>query len=120
MRVLVVEPHAEVRALLGHVVERLGHEAVFPSGRRGEVLPDGDVDVLLLEPADPAARLTAERVCRRRRGLPVICASIYPDLEPPGGLRPFAYLVKPFGLCELERVLRAAVESVAAPAKLAS
>ena len=56
MRILVVEPHAEVRALLAHVVERLGHEAVFPSGRHGEVLPDGDVDVILLEPADPAAR----------------------------------------------------------------
>ena len=120
MRILVVEPHAEVRALLGHVVERLGHEAVFPSGRRGEVLPDGDVDVLLLEPADPAARTTAERLRRRRRELPIVCASIYPDFEQLGSLRPFAYLVKPFGLCELERVLCAAVDSVARPARLAS
>jgi CheY-like chemotaxis protein len=120
VRILVVEPHAEVRALLGHVVERLGHEAVFPSGRRGEVLPDGDVDVLLVEPADPAARTAADRLCRRHGELPVVCASIYPDFEPLGGLRPFAYLIKPFGLDELERVLRAAVESTAPPAKLAS
>ena len=120
MRILVVEPHAEVRALLGHVVERLGHEAVFPSGRRGEVLPDGDVDVLLVEPADPAARTAAERLCRRHRELPVVCASIYPDFEPLGGLRPFAYLIKPFALAELERALRAAVQSVAPSAKLAS
>ena len=119
MRILVVEPHAEVRALLGHVVERLGHEAVFPSGRRGEVLPDGEVDVLLLEPADASACLTAQRLCRRRSDLPVICASIYPDLELES-LRPFAYLMKPFGLEELERVILAAVASVAAPAKLAS
>ena len=120
MRILVVEPHAEVRALLGHVVERLGHEAVFPSGPRGEVLPDGDVDVLLLEPADPAARTTAERLRRRRRELPIVCASIYPDFEQLGSLRPVAYLVKPFSLCELERALCAAVDSVARPAKLAS
>jgi DNA-binding response OmpR family regulator len=119
MRIMVVEPHAEVRALLGHVVERLGHEAVFPSGRRGEVLPDGDVDVLLLEPADPWARATAERLRHERSELPIVCASIYPDLAQLGGLRPCAYLVKPFGLSELERALRAAVDSVAVSAKLA-
>jgi DNA-binding response OmpR family regulator len=120
MRILVVEPHAEVRALLGHVVERLGHEAVFlPSGRDGEVLPDGDIDVLLLEPAAPSARTAAEHLCRRR-ALPVVCASIYPDVEPPAGVRPLAYLIKPFGLVELERALRAAVQSVAQPARLAS
>jgi DNA-binding response OmpR family regulator len=120
MRILVIEPHAEVRALLGHVVERLGHEAVFPSGRHGEVLPDGDVDVLLLEPADSSARTMATRLRRRRQELPIVCASIYPDFEPLDGLRPFAYLVKPFALGELERALCAAVESIRAPAKLAS
>ena len=120
IRILVLEPHAEVRALLAHVVERLGHEAVFPSGHRGEVLPDGDVDVLLLEPADPAARTMAERLRRRQRELPIVCASIYPDFEPLESLRPFAYLIKPFGLNELERALCAAVDSVDRPAKLAS
>jgi CheY-like chemotaxis protein len=120
MRILVVEPHAEVRALLGHVVERLGHEAVFPSGRRGEVLPDGHVDVLLLEPADPAALSTAERLRRRCRELPIVCTSIYPDLDRASSLSPLAYLIKPFGLAELERALCAAVEAVAAPPKLAS
>jgi CheY-like chemotaxis protein len=120
MRILVVEPHAEVRALLGHVVERLGHEAVFPSGRRGEVLPDGHIDVLLLEPADPAALSTAERLRRRCRELPIVCTSIYPDLDRASSLSPLAYLIKPFGLAELERALRTAVEAVAAPAKLAS
>ena len=120
MRILVVEPHAEVRALLGHVVERLGHEAVFPSGRHGEVLPDGDVDVLLLEPADPAARGMAEQLRCRQRELPIVCASIYPDFEQLGSLRPFAYLIKPFGLNELERALCAAVDSLDRPAKLAS
>jgi CheY-like chemotaxis protein len=120
MRILVVEPHAEIRALLGHVVARLGHEAVFPSGRRGEVLPDEDVDVLLLEPADPAALSAAEGLRRRCRDLPIVCTSIYPDLERASSLRPLAYLIKPFGLADLERALSKAVARVAAPSKLAS
>jgi len=38
------------------------------------------------------------------------------ELAQASGLRPLVYLVKPFGLVELERALTAAVESVAAPA----
>jgi len=114
VRILVVEPHAEVRALLGHVVERLGHEPVYPTGRRGEVLPEGDVEVLLIEPADPGAVLAAETLRHEHEELPIVCASIYPDSEEAARLRPLAYLVKPFGLAELERALSAAVDSVAA------
>ena len=116
MRILVCEPHAEVRALLGHVVERLGHEAVYPTGRRGEMLPDGDVDVLILEPADSAALTAALSLRRKHEELPIVCASIYPDFEAAERLRPLAYLVKPFALSELERALCAAVDGVGAPA----
>jgi CheY-like chemotaxis protein len=117
VRILVCEPHAEVRELLGHVVERLGHEAVYPARGLGRALPDGDVDVILLEPADPAALSAAERVRGCRGELPVVCASIHPDLGQAARLRPFAYLLKPFGLADLERALAAAVESVAAGAR---
>jgi len=116
VRILVIERHAEVRALLGHVVERLGHEPVYPAGRRGDVLPEGDVDVLLLEPADPGALSAAEALRLRREELPIVCTSIYPDSERARQLRPHAYLVKPFGLAELERALAMAVESIAAAA----
>jgi CheY-like chemotaxis protein len=112
VKVLVCEPHAEVRALLGHVVERLGHEAVYPTGPRGEVLPDGDVDVLLLEPADPEALLAAERLRSRHEKLPIVCASIYPESEQVAALEPLAYLLKPFGLADLERALCTAAESL--------
>jgi DNA-binding response OmpR family regulator len=113
VKVLVCEPHSEVRALLGHVVERLGHEAVYPTGRRGEVVV-GDVDVLLLEPADRDARVAAESLRARREGLPIVCVSIDPEPERVAYLQPLAYLVKPFGLADLERALCAAAESVAA------
>jgi CheY-like chemotaxis protein len=116
VRILVCEPHAEVRALLGHVVERLGHEPVYATGRRGDVLPEGDVDVLILEPADPAALTAAESLRLEHEELPIVCASIYPDSDAAERLRPLAYLVKPFGLSDLERALCAAVDSVGAPA----
>ncbi len=114
VRILVLEPHAEVRALLGHVVERLGHQPVYPTGRRGEVLPEGGVDVLLLEPADPAALSAAESLRDSREELPIVCASIHPDWEQVEHLRPLAYLVKPFGLADLECALSAAIDSIAA------
>ena len=116
VKILVVEPHAEVRALIGHVVERLGYEPVYPTGRRGEVLPECDVDVLLVEPADPGALSAAKTLRDDHEELPIVCASIYPRFEQADRLGPVAYLVKPFGLAELEQALSTAVESVAAPA----
>ena len=115
MRILVCEPQAEVRELLRHVVERLGHEPVFPATLGGS----DDVDVVLVEPADPGAFSVVEALLRRRQGVPVVCASIHPDSGCAADLRPLAYLVKPFGLSELERALTAAVSSVTIPDRAA-
>jgi hypothetical protein len=98
----------------------MGHEPVFPTGRRNDALPDGAVDVVLLEPADPAALGATETLRRRQGTLPVVCASIHPGSERTGSLGPVAYLLKPFALSELERALCLAVESAPAPATLAS
>jgi DNA-binding response OmpR family regulator len=120
VKVLICEPHAEVRALLSHVVERLGHEAVVPNGKPGRAAARVDVDALLLEPADPDALATAEGLRARSDELPIVCASIYPESERFEYLRPLAYLLKPFGLADLERALCAAAERadgrVSAPA----
>jgi CheY-like chemotaxis protein len=116
VRVLVFDPHAEVRALLGHVVARLGHEPVYPTGCRGDRAQEGDVDVLILEPGDPAALAAAESLRLHDEQLPIVCASIYPASEAAERLRPLAYLVKPFGLAELERALCVAADSLGAPA----
>ena len=109
VRILICEPQSEVRALLAYV-ERLGHEPVFPADPKGNDLPSADI--ILLEPADPDARATAEALLWGSGGIPVVCTSIYPDFGQAGS-RPLAYLVKPFGLAELERALTAAVERVA-------
>ena len=112
-RILVCDPHPEVRALLGHVVSRLGHEPVYPGGP-GEALPE-DVDVIVLEPADPRALGAAQVLRLRHEHLPIVCASIYPETANARRLAPVAYLVKPFPLGELERALRAAVERLSLP-----
>jgi CheY-like chemotaxis protein len=113
-RILVCDPHPEVRALLGHVVSRLGHEPVYLADRPGEALP-GDVDVILLEPADPRALGAAQVLRLRYEHLPIVCASIYPETANSRRLGPVAYLVKPFPLGELERALTTAVERLSLP-----
>jgi hypothetical protein len=98
----------------------MGHEPVFATGRHNGGLPDGAVDVVLLEPADPAALGTAETLRARYGALPIVCASIHPASGRTDGLGPLAYLLKPFALSELERALSLAVESAGAEAALAS
>jgi DNA-binding response OmpR family regulator len=111
-RILVCEPHEEVRALLAHVVARLGHEAVFPQEDGGAGFRDEPVDVLVIEPADPRALATAQILRLEREEIPIVCASIYPPTAHSRRLEPVAYLVKPFALGELEAALTAAVERV--------
>jgi hypothetical protein len=113
---MICEPHGEVRALLGHVVTRLGFEPVYADARSGGAFVDADVDVLVIEPADPSALSTARALRLRRRELPIICASIYPDSPGAERLGPLAYLMKPFALVDLERALLAAVENAVAQA----
>jgi CheY-like chemotaxis protein len=107
-RILILEPHDEVRALLAHVAGRLGHEPVLP-GADGGGGPDVRVDLVLMEPCDPRALALARTLRARDAELPIVCASIYPAAPQARSLRPVAHLVKPFGLGELERTLAAAL-----------
>jgi CheY-like chemotaxis protein len=113
-RVLVIEPHSEVRELLLRIVRRLGHEAVVDDGSAS---PDWiGIDVVLVEPAAEGALDVAANV-GRASGATVVCVSIYPPSEQALALRPIAYLQKPFSLVELERALVTASEPArAAPA----
>jgi DNA-binding response OmpR family regulator len=111
-RVLICEPHAEVRSLLAHVVARLGHEPVFPPEDGAAGIPDASVDVLVIEPADPRALASAQIVRLEREAIPIVCASIHPPSTHTRRLEPLAYLVKPFALGELEAALASAVARI--------
>ncbi len=108
-KVLVVEPHPEVRELLVRIVRRLGHEVMVDDGR-----PAGDwpgVDAVLLEPALEGS-VEAVATIVRDDGAALVCVSIYPPSDDALALGPVAYLQKPFSLVELERALVAALEPV--------
>ncbi|MGD0713944.1 MAG: hypothetical protein ABSB24_07125 [Gaiellaceae bacterium] len=98
-RILIVEPHEDVRKLLELSMLRLGYEPVMPvdSGF-------GDVDAVVLEPS-----WSYGRTLLRQLGddvPPVVCLSVYPreaGLAPPESV---AYLVKPVSLAKLGDALR--------------
>jgi DNA-binding response OmpR family regulator len=114
-RILIVDPSPEISELIAHVVQRLGHEPVRI--RRPEREADVSVDLALVEPAFPETLAVARRLRDAHPGLPIVCLSIQAkseaDVTP---LAPVAYLMKPFGLRELENVVRMTVGDSVAPA----
>jgi hypothetical protein len=103
-RVLICEPHPEVRELLCRIVVRLGHVPVLEDAQLGPV------DAILLEPAHPPSVERAAAFKAVDEETPVVCASI--DLPNAGTRRlgPTAYLVKPFALPDVELALSRALE----------
>jgi CheY-like chemotaxis protein len=113
-RVLICEPHEDIRALLELVVRRLGHEPVPYMGGSVEHL---HLDAAVIEPGEESAFKVAQRL--RLRDVPVLFTSIYPAEQEALELNPSAYLVKPFPLHALERALEAALAHVRPPAAAA-
>jgi CheY-like chemotaxis protein len=101
-RILIVEPHPDIRTLFAHVVRRAGHEPVL-------AVEDGGLDVgaAVIEPGDDEGLLCARRL--RALGLPLVFASIFPADRATLQLEPVAYFVKPFALAELEQALELAL-----------
>jgi DNA-binding response OmpR family regulator len=112
-KILIVEPHYDIRALLEIVVRRLGHQPVL-SAAPGNGLET--VDAAIIDPGEgdglPLARLL------RRKGVPVVFTSIFPAGPDTLDLTPTAYLVKPFALFSLEQALTAAIAPARASAEI--
>ncbi len=110
-RILISEPHDDVRRLLERMVTRLGHEPVAARAPTPQQLTSADAFVL--EPAAPIGAVLAQAAHLIDPSLPLICASI---TAPPSelaelGISFTATLVKPFTSEQLgaaiERALRA-------------
>jgi CheY-like chemotaxis protein len=114
-KVLIGEPHPEVRELLVRVVEGMGLEPITDDAAGGD-----EVDLLVIEPGSEAAIRLAQRLRAERPELPVVCVSIYPPSLETELLSPAAYLVKPFSVAELQDVLRKVVASGTAAVGAAS
>jgi DNA-binding response OmpR family regulator len=109
-RILIVEPHVDIRSLLELVVRRLGHEPVVHTG--GTEPPD--IDVAVIEPGEGNGLPLARSL--KTAGVPLIFTSIFPPDRELLELQPSAYLVKPFPLYALEAALAVAL----APAEFAA
>lgn len=108
VRIYILEPEAEVRELLVRVADRLGHEGLELEAAGIPEVTEGDV--LVVEPSDPPSLATALAVHKRVPDARIICVSVYSGIPEAEALAPFAYVVKPFRLEELERALREATE----------
>jgi DNA-binding response OmpR family regulator len=106
-RILICEPHPDIRSLLSFVVRRLGHEPVISDGSRTQLF---GVDAVVLEPGHEEALGLATWVREHAPSTAIVCASIYPPWGDTEALHPDAYLVKPFPLFRLENALASALE----------
>jgi CheY-like chemotaxis protein len=103
-RILIAEPEPDLRSFVLQAVLELGHEPLLldtPTGTR--------VDVLLLAMCADAVA-TASALRRDDPALPIVCMGTAPADDQVRGLRPVAYLVKPFRLADLARALTRALE----------
>jgi DNA-binding NtrC family response regulator len=109
-RILISEPHDDVRRLLERMVTRLGHEPIAARAPTPQQLTSADV--FLLEPAAPIGAVLAQAAHLIDPTLALICASV--TAPPPElaelGISFTTTLVKPFTLAQLgaaiERALR--------------
>ena len=104
-RILISEPHHDLRILLEAVVRRAGHEPVG----HGELTVDDAPELMILEPASADGLAAAAGLRRRLEDLPIICASVLPPTAESRKLAPRAHLVKPFPLRELEAAIASAL-----------
>ena len=105
-RILICEPHADIRTMLSFVVRRLGHEPIVSDGSHDQLF---GVDAIVVEPGCDASLATAEWAREHTPEIAIVCTSIYPASHRSQTLRPDAYLLKPFPLYELENALATAL-----------
>jgi hypothetical protein len=110
-RILISEPHEDVRRLLGRMLEHLGHEPVVHIVLRPEQLMS--VDAFIVEPAAPVGVVLVQAAQIVAPSLPVICASVG---APPAeltelGIEFAACLIKPFTIGQLGAAIDRALAS---------
>jgi len=105
-RILISEPHPDLRVLIEAVVRRTGNEPVGHGELIGE---DATPAAMILEPASADGLAAAAQLRRQLEDLPIICASIFPPTDESTALGPVAHLIKPFRLRELEAAIVSAL-----------
>jgi hypothetical protein len=104
-KVLINEPHQDVRALIVQMTARLGYE---PVALHDVGAAPADARVLVFEPAEPECLEHAQALSLDRPDLRLVCVSIQPPEPQWLELDPVAYVIKPFTLAGLRCALAAA------------
>src|SRR5204862_6267048 len=76
-RILISEPHPDLRVLIEAVVRRTGNEPVG----QGELTSDDAPEAMILEPASADGPAAAARLRGRLERFPIICARIFPPSD---------------------------------------
>jgi CheY-like chemotaxis protein len=110
-RILISEPHDDVRRLLERMVTRLGHEPILVRVAAFEQLRGADA--LVVESAAPTGVVLAQAARIVNPALPLICASVE---APPTELADLgvafaATLLKPFTAQQLGDAIEAALHA---------
>ncbi|HEY8304737.1 MAG TPA: hypothetical protein VIG42_09145 [Solirubrobacteraceae bacterium] len=96
-RILISEPHEDVRRLLARMVIDLGHEALVLEVPAPEWFLSADV--FLVEPAAPVGAVLAKAAQLIRPDLPIVFVSVEPP--PQLDVESAAYVMKPFTAIQL-------------------
>ncbi len=105
-KILINEPHHDVRALLVQMATRLGYQPLAVHEVQGAM--PSDASVLLFEPAETECLRHAQALRGERPDLRFVCVSIEPPEPSWLELDPAAYVMKPFSLASLRTALAAA------------
>jgi len=104
-RILISEPHDDVRRLLERMVTRLGHQPVAVRAPTPQQLTGADV--FIVEPAAPIGAVLAQAAHLIDPTLPLLCVSV--TAPPPElaelGIAFGAVLIKPFSPAQLEAAI---------------
>jgi CheY-like chemotaxis protein len=103
-RVLIAEPEPDLRSLAEQAVLEFGHEPLLLEDYTGDI----PADVLLLA-ISADAMATASALRQHDPALPIVCTGTLVMDDEARGLRPVAYLVKPYTLNDLWVALARAV-----------
>ena len=105
--IAIRDPDGDVRALIQHVLVRLGHTILPESAEES-------ADVVVLEPASAPDVEAVRRLRARNPSLPVVCLSILPPLPETLELEPATYVVKPFTIPDVRAAVDCAIRGLRA------
>lgn len=91
-RIVISEPHSDVRTLIARMVLQLGHEPIVLDAPTPEQFLGADL--FLVEPAAPIGAILAKAADLIRPDMPIVYVSVEPP--PELDIEPAAHVMKPF------------------------